>query len=395
MKIVLIVVYLLITGYFAFCALYIFLYAFSGLFYRNRKFPEAKQYRYFAILVPAYKADKVIEELAHNVLLQDYPRYDLIIIADSMDESVIARLEKMPVKVMRFSDDNRTKALALNTIMAQLPDGYYDAALILDSDNLIRDNDYLKKLNDAFDSGLAVIQTHRTAKNTNTALAILDAASEEINNTLFRRGHATLGLSSALIGSAMAFDYALFKEQMKTVSSSGEDKEMEMRLLKANVRVEYLDDLVVLDEKTQQADAFVTQRARWIANQVMQARMNTGEGFRQLFRGNFDFFDKVMQHFLLPRVLLLASVLILTLASVLFLPPPYYCVWITIFSTVCIGMLISVPRRMYNLQLFKALTYFPAGVYLMFRSLLKIKGATRKFHATEHGIIQEGNIRET
>jgi len=35
-------------------------------------------------------------------------------------------------------------------------------------------------------------------------LALLDGISEEINNNIFRKGHQTLGLSSALIGSGMA-----------------------------------------------------------------------------------------------------------------------------------------------------------------------------------------------
>ena len=386
MKILLNILFIIISAYYVFCALYVFLYSFAGLFYRNRKYVKSNKLRRFAILVPAYKADKVIEELARNVLLQEYPYYDVIIIADSIADDVVARLKQMPVKVMEFAADNRTKALALNTIMSQLPDDYYDIALILDSDNLIKEKDYLRRLNEAFDSGLQAIQTHRTAKNINTPLAVLDAASEEINNTLFRRGHVALGFSSSLIGSAMAFDYKLYKDQMQYVTSSGEDKEMEMRLLKNRIWVEYLDDLEVLDEKTQHADAFVTQRARWIANQIMQARTNIGEGFLQFFRGNFDFFDKALQHFLMPRIMLLASVSLLTLLAVLFLTPIYCYVWIFIFTAICVSMLISIPRRMYNIHLLKALLYLPTGVFLMLCSLFKIKGAAKKFHATEHGL---------
>lgn len=385
MKILLIIVFAIITGYYIFCALYVFLFSFAGLFYKNRKYAKATRYRRFAIFVPAYKTDKVIEELAHNVLLQDYPHYDVIIIADSLSESVIDQLRKMPVKVMEFAAENRTKALALNTIMAQLPDDVYDITMILDSDNVIIGTDYLRRLNDAFDSGLQAIQTHRTAKNTNTPLAMLDAASEEINNSLFRRGHVVVGLSASLIGSAMAFDYKLYKEQMRYVTSSGEDKEMEMGLMRDRIRVEYLDDLVVLDEKTQQAEAFVNQRARWMANQVLQARNTVGEGFVQFFRGNFDFFDKVLQHFLMPRIMLIASVFLFTLAAVLFLPPVYYFIWLIIFVVTFFSLLISVPRRMYNMRLLKALIYLPVGAFLMFISLFKMKGRAKTFHATEHG----------
>jgi len=386
MKVLLYVILIFITAYFAFCTLYIFLYSFAGLFYRNRKYPKATRLRRFVILVPAYKTDRVIEELAQNVLLQDYPYYDLVIIADSIADSVVHRLKQMPLKVMEFADDHRTKALALNTIMAQLPDDQYDVVLILDADNLIKDKDYLSRLNDAFDTGLQAIQTHRAAKNTNTPLAVLDAASEEINNALFRRGHVVLGFSSSLCGSAMAFDYKMYQEQMRHISSSGEDKDLEMRLLKNRIHIEYMNDLLVLDEKTQYANAFVTQRARWIANQILQARNSFAEGFVHLFRGNIDFFEKMIQHFLIPRIMLLTSTFLLTLLAVIFLPAPYHYVWAVIFAVTCVSMLISIPRKMYNMQLVKAMLYLPIGAFLMFRSLLRIKGAAKKFHATEHGV---------
>ena len=94
MKILWDILFAIITIYYVFCALYVFLYAFAGLFYKNKKYSKSDKYRRFAIFVPAYKADKVIEELARNVLLQDYPHYDVIIIADSIADSVVARDRK-------------------------------------------------------------------------------------------------------------------------------------------------------------------------------------------------------------------------------------------------------------------------------------------------------------
>ena len=380
------ILYFLVTGYFIFCALYLLVYSLAGLFYQNPVFEKALVHRKIAILVPAYKADEVIEELADNVLLQDYPNYDLIIIADGLRNDVLTRLEQKPLKLMPFHDEKRTKALALNTIMAQLPDDY-DIVLILDADNLIQGKDYLSRLNDIFETGIQAVQTHRTAKNTNTVLALLDAVSEEINNHLFRRGHAALGLSSALIGSGMAFDYRLFREQMQSITASGEDKELEMKLLKMKVPVAYIDDMMVLDEKVQKSGSFVNQRARWIANQMMQAKNNVGEGFRQLFRGNVDFFDKLLQHFLLPRLFLIAAVTGLSALALIFLQAAYLYVWLTIALITYLGILLSIPKRLYTLRLLKSVSYLPKVVALMLLSLFKIKGATKKFVATEHAAV--------
>ena len=384
------IIFFILTIYYVFCMLYVVVFSFAGLFYKKPYYPEAAKYRKIAILVPAYKSDNVIIQLAENVLQQDYPDFELIVIADSIEKKTLNALKEMPITVMEFADNNRTKALALNAIMGRLPNNY-DIALILDSDNLIKETNYLRKINDVFDSGIKALQTHRTAKNTNTALAMLDAASEEINNHIFRRGHSTLGLSSALIGSAMAFDYSLYKEQMGHISSSGEDKELEMRLLKMKVEVVYSDNLIVLDEKTQQSKVFVNQRVRWIANQIMHAKNNLFEGFRQLFKGNFDYFDKVMQQLLLPRIFLIFSILFITFLTVIFLPFSYGLIWVIIMMMTFTGILISVPKQMYNRQLFRSLLYLPVGIILMCWSLFKIKGATKKFHATEHGIISDNS----
>ena len=384
--IILKIIYFLVTGYFIFCALYVLTYSVAGLFYKNPVFGKASIFRKIAILVPAYKTDEVIEYLADNVLLQDYPNFDLIIIADSLSEAVLIRLKQKRVKVMPFHDENRTKALALNTIMAQLPDDY-DIALILDADNLIPARDYLSRLNDIFETGVQAVQTHRTAKNTNTYLALLDAISEEINNQLFRRGHAALGLSSALSGSAMAFDYRLYREQMQSITTSGEDKELEIRLLGMSVSIKYMEDMIVLDEKVQRASSFVNQRARWIANQLMQAKNNIGEGFRQLSHGNIDFFDKVLQHFLMPRLFLIASVTVISGIALFFLHDVYLHIWLVITIIVYFSILISIPKRMYTIRLLKSVLYLPIAVALMILSVFKMKGATTKFVATEHASI--------
>jgi len=325
----------------------------------------------------------VIEDLVDNVLLQEYPNFDVIVIADSLNEAVMQRMKQKNIKLMPFSDENRTKALALNTIMSQLPDDY-GIALILDADNLIPDRDYLSRLNDIFESGVQAIQTHRFAKNTNTVLALLDAVSEEINHHIFRRGHAALGLSSALTGSAMAFDYRLYQEQMKDISSSGEDKELEMKLLKMKIPIVYHEGMIVLDEKTQHATSFVHQRARWMANQLMQARNNVGEGFRQLFRGNIVFFDKVLQLFILPRLLLIATVFGFSVITLIFFSGMYKYVWLIIVLITYSGILAGIPKRLYTIELLKSVLYLPKVVILMFLSLFRMKGATKKFIATEH-----------
>jgi cellulose synthase/poly-beta-1,6-N-acetylglucosamine synthase-like glycosyltransferase len=371
--------------------LYIFVFALAGLFYRQHPYAKNPTLRKIAVLIPGYKEDEVIIEVAKDALSQDYPAdlYDVVIIADSFQEETLLKLRELPIKVIEVKFDKSTKSKALNKAMEQLTDNY-DIAVVLDADNLMA-VDFLTKVNSSFETGIMAVQGHRAAKNMNTSLAILDAASEEINNHIFRKGHRVLGLSSAIIGSGMAFKYDFFKELMSTVKAvGGFDKEIELKMLKAGHKIEYLDDALVYDEKVQKAEVFSNQRRRWLSAQLHYFRQDFLSALKDLIvKGNIDYFDKAIQFIQPPRVLLLGAVI---LSVALFLTANFVIgnyslfsvMWI-IMGTACIlAFLFSVPRSFYNSKTLGALASLPKGMILMFLSLLKIKGANKKFIHTKH-----------
>ncbi len=368
--------------YFTLSAIYLITFAIFGHFYKNMKYPEnTDRYRKIGILVPAYKEDNVILGVAEFALKQEYPNFELVIIADSFKVETLEKLKKLPLTLLEIINDKRTKANAINMALNQLPTDY-EIILILDGDNIIQDRDFLTKINKTFSTGRKIVQGHRTAKNFNTNFALLDAISEEINNHIFRKGHRAIGLSSALIGSAMAFDYSLFKKYMKEIKTSGEDKELEFNFLKDGYYFEYLDDAIVLDEKTQKSDAFVKQRSRWLANQFLQAQLHFFISIKSLFKGNIDFFDKALQHFLLPRILLLGTSFLISLILLIFNYTFAY-LWVICFILILLSLLISVPSKFINLNTLKALLSLPKGYISMIMSMLNMKGATKNFVVTE------------
>ena len=252
--------------------------------------------------------------------------------------------------------------------------------------------DFLTKVNAAFDKDYMAVQGHRTAKNVDTNLAVLDAVSEVINNQIFRKGHRVLGLSSAIIGSGMAFRYDFFKNLMTSVNAiGGFDKEIELKMLKNNFKIEYLDDALVYDEKVQKAEVFSNQRRRWLSAQLHYFRQDFGSSLVALIRhGNIDYFDKAIQFIQPPRILLLGAVAIFTTVfmvinyilksdSLILIP------WITVALLCIFSFMFSIPRRYYNMNTMKALASLPKGMILMLGSLLKIRGANKQFIHTKHG----------
>jgi cellulose synthase/poly-beta-1,6-N-acetylglucosamine synthase-like glycosyltransferase len=371
--------------------LYVFIYSLAGLFYRQAPYPEISKSRKIAVLIPGYKEDEVIEEVAMEALKQDYPGkyFDIIIIADSFLPKTIVQLRKLPIKVIEVSFDKSTKSKALNKAMEQLGDAY-EIAVVLDADNVMAP-DFLTKINASFEQKFKAVQGHRAAKNMNTSLAVLDAVSEEINNHIFRKGHRVLGLSSAIIGSGMAFEYGFFKDLMSTVTAvGGFDKEIELKMLKAGHKIEYLEDALVYDEKVQKAEVFSNQRRRWLSAQLHYFRLDFLNSLKDLIlKGNVDYFDKAIQFIQPPRVLLLGAVIIF---GVVFLVANwmlensliYSIIWAITGALCVLSFLFSIPKSFYNFNTVKALTSLPKGMVLMLLSLLKIRGANKKFIHTKH-----------
>lgn len=394
-KTLLLVIEFILFVYLLLASLYIFVYSVAGLFYIQKQKDNVSKIRRFAVLIPGYKEDAVIVQVAKEATLQDYPKdkFEVIVIADTFKKETIDALHKLPVRVVEVVFEVSKKSKALNKCMEVIGDDY-DVAFILDADNIM-EKDVLTKINAAFDQGFDAVQGHRTAKNLNAAFAILDALSEEINNHIFRKGHRVLGVSSALIGSGMGIDYTLFKKTMATIDSVGEDKEVELKLIKKGYTIEYVDDAIIYDEKTQESGNFVNQRRRWIAAQLGYFRSDFLDGIYALItKGNYDYFDKVMQMIQPPRILLSGVLFFLSLlfGIIHFLPytglqqyfaPGFYW-WLGLLVVTAFALLFAIPGRFYNKKTFLALLSLPKGFILMFISLLKVKGASKQFLHTEH-----------
>jgi cellulose synthase/poly-beta-1,6-N-acetylglucosamine synthase-like glycosyltransferase len=371
--------------------LYIFVFALAGLFYKQAPYAENVGLRKIAVLIPGYKEDDVIIEVAKGALLQDYPAamYDVVIIADSFQPETIIKLKELQIIVIEVKFDKSTKSKALNKAMEQLADSY-DIAVVLDADNVMA-ADFLVKINASFEGAFMAVQGHRAAKNMDTPLAILDAVSEEINNHIFRKGHRVLGLSSAIIGSGMAFRYSFFKTLMSSVTAiGGFDKEIELKMLKSGHKIDYLDDALVYDEKVQKAEVFSNQRRRWLSAQLHYFRKDIGSAVKALLaQGNIDYFDKAIQFIQPPRILLLGAVfmsglLFLMLNFISGTEILYSLLWLLVIGLCILAFLFSIPRSFYTTGTLKAMVSLPKGMLLMLGSLLKIKGANKQFIHTKH-----------
>lgn len=380
-----------------FCVGYLLLYAIASKFYRAPHYPEARTLRRFAVLFPAYKEDRVILSSVRSFLEQDYPQelFEIIVISDQMQPETNEALRALPIRLLMADYTESSKAKALAMAMDNVDTNVYDIVVIMDADNLTTP-EFLSTINRAFDSGVKAIQAHRTGKNLNTDISVLDGASEEINNGFFRSGHNAVGLSAGLSGSGMAFEAEWFHQHVKYLQTAGEDKELEAMLLQQRIYIAYLADLPVFDEKTQKKEAISNQRKRWIAAQFGALRASLPHLPKALLQGNFDYCDKILQWMLPPRLIQLAGVFGLTfvftaIGIILSVRNGGYewtmaIKWWILSAAQVAAMTLPVPGgQLFTKQVGKAIMKMPMLAVTMVGNLFKLKGANKKFIHTEHG----------
>ncbi|MBV9962988.1 MAG: glycosyltransferase family 2 protein [Parafilimonas sp.] len=379
---------LVLLAYCSLSVLYFFIFSVAGALQKkgDKNLNYSQPVKRIAVLVPAYKEDNIILSTAQNLLKLDYPKfwYDIYIIADSFQPSTIQQLQQLRVKVIEVAFQNSTKSKSLNEAFKQI-NKPYDIALICDADNILSE-DFLRQVNYEFVNGAKAIQGRRVAKNINTDFAVLDGCSEAINNHIFRKGANALGLSSAVIGSGMAFEFNMVKNVLAKISVvSGFDKPLQLKIVEAGHKIKFLDEALVFDEKIDNPNAFKQQRKRWLLSQFTYLKEFFIPGFKQLVKGNFSYFNlAVLNNLVPPRVLLIAALFLFTLISYAFNNAFIYLSFTGLTILYFITLAMALPAHFINKKTFNAVLQLPKAMLLMTASLFSIKKAKNIFIHTIH-----------
>lgn len=371
--------------------LYSFIFALASFIPYKLKRQDAKTHK-ITIIIPSYKEDNIILSTARDALALDYPKdhFKVIIGSDQMQEATVERLRSMgaEVVVMNFEHSTKSKNL-LAQIDSQSGEAWPDYFLVLDSDNKM-DINGLKEVNAIINPDILVYQLHRTAKNDNTKLAILDGITEAISNNIFRKGHRNLGLSSGLVGSGMLFKAEILKETLEAINkdSAVEDKLFEFYLLEKKYFTEYVSHIPVYDEKVSSGKNFSNQRKRWIAGQIHAFKIFIIPGFLKLFQGNIGFFDKAYQMSLVPK--LLFAILLAFISAFAFVLGAEHNWWYYQLGLYALTLFICVPRSYFQWKNLPILWELPKAAFFMVLAITRIKKnqSVKEFEHTEKEFIE-------
>ena len=301
---------LLLFAICAFTVFYLLVYAIAATGNRTDKYSESRVKHRFAILIPAYQDDDYIPYTVKSFLQQEYPIdcYDIIVISDHLKPETNRQLAQYPITLLQARFKKSSKMKSVKAAMSQLQEGQYDIVLIMNADNVV-DTNFLEVVNNTYASGSNAIQTHRIYQERPSNVSILNAITDEINNSILRAGHVNLGLSASLNGSGTAIDFTWFKENIRHLKDDDDEKVIESLLLRERIYVEYLNNTHVYALKNSGKKKFYTQHSTWIKTQYYSLFTNIGNLPGAILSGKFDYADRILQWFIFPRTILLGILL--------------------------------------------------------------------------------------
>jgi len=277
-------------------------------------------------------------------------------------------LAQQPITLLTPTYEKHSRTKALQLAINNLPQfKIYDAVLVLEAGDVV-EPEFLEQMNDAFEAaGTKAIQAHKVSLNRDSTSARLGAVFEEINNSIFRRGHISVGLSTALARSGIVFDFTWFRDYIQNAKPTWTEKELELTLLRQRIYIDYFDNISVYNEKTRHAEEFNREHRNWIWAQFKSFVRNIRYLPLAVMNRQYDLADKILQWTLFPRMILMVIVLLMCV----FIPFIYLSAafkWWLLFTIILLIFAVATPNYLVDEKWDSTFFKLP---FILFSSLLK------------------------
>lgn len=218
------------------------------------------------VLVPAYNEEALIGRCVRSVLASSSPSSgtEVLVVAHNCTDATAVEAEAAGARVLVLNDPSRTgKGWALNLGFATALAGPSQAVLVIDADSVVCPG-MVEVVRQRFMSGARALQcryeVHNSQDSWRTNLMTLALRAF---NVIRPRGRARLGLSAGIFGNGFALHRDVISRIPYGAFSVVEDLEYHLALLRAGIRVEFVDTATVRGEMPVSAKGARVQRARW------------------------------------------------------------------------------------------------------------------------------------
>ncbi|MEI7613000.1 MAG: glycosyltransferase family 2 protein [Betaproteobacteria bacterium] len=247
--------------------------------------PEDR-FRRIVILIPAHNESLLISGTVKDALLQNYPNGSsaVFVIADNCSDDTAELARQAGARILE-RQGNPGKGQGLHEALELLMQEDWDAFVVMDADSRLH-RDTLKSINAALADGSRALQIRYGVLNpTDSIRTYAMELSTASFNALRPLGKSALGISAGINGNG----FCITRQTVKTVPylahSIVEDIEYHMLLLKAGIRVDFLDQVWVKAQMPIGGRGSEVQRVRWERGRVATIRTYAPGLFRDLLQG--------------------------------------------------------------------------------------------------------------
>lgn len=220
----------------------------------------------FAIVIPAYNEEELIQEVLHSHKNLKYPKdkYQIFVVADNCSDNTVEIARNCGVACFeRFDQQNLGKGFALGWAFDRIIPKGYDAIIVIDADCKL-DEDALLAFDYYLQNGNQVLQSNfRTLNTDENAMTYAISLGNLIENKFFYSPKSYLGLSVFLQGTGMVFRRSVLELHPWRAYSIGEDFEFTLNLLRSGIQVKFVDEVHVLTKAPSNRNQLSVQRTRW------------------------------------------------------------------------------------------------------------------------------------
>lgn len=277
-----------ILSFISFLYKYRTVYKITGIF-ATRKFPETDNFHKYAVLVAARNEEAVIGKLIESIRTQDYPKklVEIFVVADNCTDNTAEIARKCgAVCYERQDNERRTKGFALQFLVECIRKDYgiesFEGYFIFDADNLLK-QDYITRMNEAFDAGEKIITSYRNTKNFDDNWISASYAIHWLRTIRNEhRARSFFHLATRIQGTGFLFANELIKDGWNYTGLT-EDRAFCADAVASGYRISYNNAAEFYDEQPVSIKIAMRQRIRWAKGHLQALKETGGILFTHIF----------------------------------------------------------------------------------------------------------------
>jgi cellulose synthase/poly-beta-1,6-N-acetylglucosamine synthase-like glycosyltransferase len=334
----------------------------------------------FAAVITAHRDVLLVPALVDSLLKQQYREFMIYVVADGCDVGSL-RYQDPRVVVLQPEEMLNSKIRSINFALENFRRAH-DALVILDSDNLVHPG-FLSAVNVYFQKGFRAVQTNLQPKNTDSVFARIDSMGDTFYNFIEREMRMELGFSSAIWGSGIVVETALYKEISYSNLLGGFDKMIQAYIVQHVPQLAFAREAIVYDEKISSGASLEQQRTRWIHAYFKYLRL----GWQTFLLGwkrksanlvFFGFFNLRPPLFMVYLIGCLICLLHFWVEHRLFI------YWLVVLIVFVFSFLAIVLIKSTNKKTIWSVFFMPLFILYQLAALFRIRRAGKRYLKTEH-----------